>query len=406
MASTSSVPRLKFTPAGITLPTEAEILDGVLSDMDAAFGGGLNLALETPQGQLASSQAAIVADKNAELAYIINQLDPQYAADRFQDALGRIYFLTRKPATATTVAATLTGVPGTIVPAGTLAQDTSGNSYANLGDATIGAAGTVIAQFANLELGPIPCAAGTLTQVYQAVAGWDAIDNAAAGTLGSEVEGRADFEYRRKNSVAANGHGSAASIYAAVFAVDGVLDVYVTENSTAAPVNTGATNYPLGAHSVYVAAIGGTDADVANAIWSKKDLGCNMIGNTTATVTDDSGYAYPAPSYAIKFERPAALPIFFSVQIVNDPSLPANIVTLIQDAILARFNGQDGTARERIGATIFASRYYGAVGLAYAGVSLLSVAVGIGAPAADANIVVGIDQAPTLSAANIAVTLV
>ena len=101
MAFPSSVPKLKFTTAGVTVPAETDVLAGVQADMNAAFGGGLNPALETPQGQLASSQAAIIGDKNNEIAYFVNQVDPQYSADRFQDAIARIYFLTRKPATST-----------------------------------------------------------------------------------------------------------------------------------------------------------------------------------------------------------------------------------------------------------------------------------------------------------------
>lgn len=403
--SLSSVPKIQFTPAGLVIPAETDVLAGVQSDINAAFGGGLNPALETPQGQLASSQAAVIGDKNNEFALFVNQIDPQYATGRFQDAIGRIYFLTRKPATPTTVVATLTGLAGTVVPAGTLAQDTSGNTYACSGDVTIGAAGTVIAEFQNVKTGPIPCAAGTLTQVYQAVPGWDAITNAADGTLGSDVESRADFEYRRKNSVAKNSTGTPQAIYAEVFALADVLDVYVKDNPTGVAVNTGATNYPIAAHSVYVAVVGGTDADVADAIWRKKNLGCDTNGNTSIAVVDPSGYSYPQPSYVIKFHRPATLAVKFAARIVNDSSLPSNIVDLVKSAIIARFNGTDGTTRERIGATILASRYYGAVVSVASNVSLLDVLIGTSSPTL-AQINVGIDQRPTISAADITVTLV
>lgn len=405
MASPSSVPKLKFTTAGVTVPAETDVLAGVQADMNAAFGGGLNPALETPQGQLASSQAAIIGDKNNEIAYFVNQVDPQYSDGRFQDAIGRIYFLTRKPATATAVTATLTGLPGTVVPAGTLAQDTSGNTYACSADATIGVTGTVNAEFQNIQTGPIPCAAGTLTQVYQAVPGWDAITNAADGTLGNNVESRADFEYRRKNSVALNGKGTPSAIYAEVFALPGVLDVYVKDNPSGETVLTGPTNYPLLPHSVYVAAVGGTDADVAAAIWRKKDVGCDYNGNTSVTVTDESGYNYPQPTYVVKFERPAALPVKFAVQLVNDVSLPSNIVALVKAAIIARFNGTDGTTRERIGSLILASRYYGAVVSPASNVSLISVLIGTDTPTLS-QVSVGIDQKPTLSESDITVTLV
>lgn len=405
MASPSSVPRIQFTPAGLIIPTETDVLAGVQADMNAAFGGGLNPGLETPQGQLASSQAAVIGDKNNEIALIVNQIDPQYSADRFQDAIGRIYFLTRKPATPTAVSVTLTGLAGTVIPAGTFAQDTSGNTYAASGSATIGITGTVTAEFQNIENGPIPCAAGTLTSVYQAIPGWDTITNAADGTMGSNVESRADFEYRRKNSVALNGKGTPQAIYAEVFALLDVLDVYVKDNPTGATVNTGATNYPIVAHSIYVAAVGGTDADVAAAIWRKKDAGCDYNGNTSVTVTDASGYNYPQPTYVVKFERPAALPVLFAVSLVNDPSLPSDIVARVKAAIIARFNGADGTTRERIGSLILASRYYGAVVSVASNVSLISVLIGTVTPTLS-QVSVGIDQKPTLSAADIAVTLV
>ncbi len=405
MASPSSVPKIQFTPAGLVIPAETDVLAGVQDDINAAFGGGLNPALETPQGQLASSQAAIIGDKNNEFALFVNQVDPQYAADRFQDAIGRIYFLTRKPATPTVVTATLNGLAGTVVPAGALAQDTNGNTYALSGDATIGAGGVVDAEFQNIENGPIPCAAGTLTQVYQAIPGWDAITNAADGTMGSDVESRADFEYRRRNSVAINGKGTPQAIYAEVFALADVLDVYVKDNPSGNTVNTGATNYPILPHSVYVAAVGGTDDEVAAAIWRKKDTGCDYNGNTTVTVVDDAGYSYPQPSYTVKFERPAALPIKFAVTLVDDASLPSNIVQLVKDAVIARFNGADGTTRERIGALILASRYYGAVVGVASNVSLISVLIGTVTPTLS-QVAVGIDQKPTLSASDISVTLV
>jgi len=398
----SSVPQISFTPAGLVLPTEAAVLAGVQADINAAFGGGVNPALETPQGQLASSEAAVIADKNAEVALIVNQIDPQYADGRFQDAIARIYYLTRKPATSTSVTATLGGVASTVIPAGTLAQDTGGNTYSLTANATVGVGGTVNAEFQNIATGPIPCPASSLIKVYQSISGWDTITNSADGTLGQDVETREDFEFRRKNSVAINAKGTPESIYAAVFAVDNVLDAYVIDNPTGVAVNTGATNYPVLAHSVYIAVVGGIDADIAAAIWSKKDLGCDYNGNTSASVTDTSGYSYPYPTYTVKFERPGPLAIKFAVSIVNSPSLPSDIVTLTKNAIVARFNGTDGTARERIGSTIFASRYYGAVP---GSASLISILIGTSS-ATLTQVSVGIDQKPTLSTSDIAVTLI
>lgn len=415
----TSVPQIQFEPAGVVIPTEAAILAGTQADINAAFGGGVNPQLATPQGQLASSEAAIIADKDNEIAFMVNQFDPQYASGRWQDGLARIYFLTRKPAIATAVTCTLGGVPGTVVAAGTFAQDTSGNTYVLLGTVTIGAGGTVSSSWQNIVTGPIPCPSATLTQVFQAVNGWDTITNPAAGVLGTDVESQQDFYFRVQNSVAINGRGTCPSIYAEVFQVDNVLDCFVIDNPAGLVVNYGPSNYPLAKHSVYVAVVGGDDQEIAFAIWSKKDVGCDYaafpIGASpvpglgtvsTQTVVDTSGYNFPQPSYQVSFIRPAALPIFFDVQIANVPNLPSNIATLIQDAIIAQFNGENGNARARIGSTILAAQFYAAVAAVGENVVLLSILVGITSPGAATEVPVGIDQTPTLTAGDITVTLV
>lgn len=404
MASVSSVPKLVFTPEGVQIPTESDILAGVIDDMDGAFGGGMSKNLDTPQGQMASSQSAIIGDKNAEIVHVTNQVDPQFSAGRFQDAIGRIYFLERKPALPTTVLCTLIGVAGTIIPAGTFAQDTNGFTYASVGVAVIPESGSIDMEFQNLENGPIACIAGALIIVFQSIPGWDAIINEEDGVLGSFVESRQEFEYRRKNSVSINANGTPGAIYGAVFNVDDVIDCFVVDNPTGAILPYGPTNYPLKPHSVYVAVVGGTDANVAQAIWTKKDLGCDMNGNTTYEVTDTSGYNFPYPTYTMTWERPPQLPILFSVDIVNDPNLPNDIVQRVKNAIIARFNGVDGTNRERIGSYVLASRYYGAVSLAATNVQTLSILIGT-VTANSPRVDIGIDQRPTISDADIVVNL-
>jgi hypothetical protein len=401
---TTSVPQIAFTPQGPIIPSDADILAGVQIDMNIAFGGGLNPALSTPQGQLASSTAAVISDKDAEIALLCNQVDPQFATGRFQDAIARIYFLERKPATSTVVSCILTGVPAAVVPAATLAQDTSGNTYTLLAAVTIGDGGTALGSFANIATGPIPCPAGTLTQVFQAVTGWDAITNQVDGALGQNVESASEFEFRRQQSVALNGRGTTQAINAAVFNVANVLDCLVLDNPSGVTVLTGSTNFPLAPHSLYVAVVGGAAADIAQAIWTKKDAGCSYNGNTTVVVTDPT-YEFPQPSYNVTYQIPAPLPILFAVQIINNPTLPSNIVALVQAAIIAQFNGTNGSQRARIGSLILATAYFGVIASVAPNVLLVSVQVGTTVANA-ASVQVGIDQAPSISAGNISVTLV
>ncbi len=401
---TTNVPSVEFTPEGLVVPQEAAILAGVQQDYNEAFGGNLNPALNTPQGQLASSTSAIVADANAVFAEFVNQVDPDTADGFMQDGIARIYFLDRSPGAPTVVACQCSGNFGVIIPVGAIAQDTSGNRYVCVDGGQIPLSGTITLSFANVIDGPIPCPANTLTTIYKAIPGWDSINNSAPGVLGRLVETRAEFEFRRYNSVALNAHGSKEAIYANVFNVPDVLDVFVTENVTDATLPYGATNYPLLPHSVYVAVVGGEGQAIGNAIYVKKDLGCNMNGNTTVVVPDTS-YTIPYPTYTITFERPAPLPIFFRVELTDSSSLPSNIISLVKAAIVAAFNGLDGSQRIRIGGTILASKFVGPVSRIGPEVSILSILIGITSPGALNSYIAGIDQAPTVDEADITVVL-
>lgn len=402
----TNVPSVEFTPAGLVVPQESAVLAGVQADYNEAFGGDMNMALETPQGQLATSTAAIIADSNALLAELVNQVNPDTASGTYQDAIARIYFLNRQPGTPTVVDCVCVGNAGTLIPTGARAQDTSGNIYTCLEDGIIPPSGTITLTFANTKDGPTPCPANTLTAIYQAVPGWDTINNPAPGVPGSDVESQAAFAYRRAQSVALNARGSLPSVYAAVFDVDGVIDVYVTENVTNAVVNVGATNFPMQPHSLLVSVIGGTNADVANAIWTKKDVGCDMNGNTTVQVTDNSGYLPPLPTYDITFERPPPLPIKFAVQLVNDPGLPTDIIQQVKDTIIATFIGANGGQRVRIGSNLLASKFYGPViNIDPSVVQVLSILLGSATPTLTSQLI-GVDQAPTVVDADISVSLV
>jgi uncharacterized phage protein gp47/JayE len=369
--------------------------------MSAAFGGGLNPADETPQGQLAVSMAAIVGFCNDAFLDLTNQVDPAFATGRMQDAIARIYFLERKPAEPTTVQATCSGAVGTIIPVGALARTANGDVYACAQQGAIGAGGSVVLPFANTVPGPTPCAPGALSTIFRAINGWETVTNVDEGVPGRNVESRDEFEERRAASVALNAAGTLPAIRAAVLNVPGVLDVYATENPTGSTVTVGGVD--LDPHSLYVAAIGGSPDDVARAIWSKKAPGSAYTGNTTVTVVDDnSGYEPPFPEYDVTFTIPDPLAISFEVTLAGGPNVPSDAAQQVQQAILAAFIGSDGGSRARIGATLFASRFYCVVAALGPWVRIVEILVGTTSPT-DTSVAVDIDKVPTLDVADIAV---
>ena len=388
----TNVPMPTFGDTGFTSPEELAIYAGVIADINAAFGGNMNTGQSTPQGQLATTLAAIIGAYNDLFVDFTNQVDPAYASGRMQDAIGRIYFLARRAATPTVVTATVSGATGTVVGVGALAKATDGTIYQALTAATIPPSGSIDMQFAALTSGPIACPAGSLNSIYRTIPGWDSITNATDGALGRDEESRSDYESRRALSVAQNATGILPSIRGAVLGVDGIVDAYVTENDTAADIVVG-TQTVL-ANSVYVCVEGGTDDDVAYAIWSKKPPGCAYSGSTTVVVEDtNSGYVAP-PTYSVKFQRAASLAISFDVEIANGPDVPSDAETQIAAAISTAF-----ASYAKIGQRVYASSFVCPVAALGSWVRINAIEVNGGPSQA-----VGINQFPTLGV--IAVTTV
>lgn len=393
-----AVPSPVFSPSGLVIPEATTILAAVGEEWNTALGGSLNLDPTTPQGQLIASETAIIADKNEQFLELINNINPDTAQGVYQDAIGRIYFLDRKPATSTAVQCTCTGLVGTVIPSGALVQSTAGDQFQCVAGGAIPAGGSITIPFEAVSTGPTLALAGTVSKIYQAIPGWDSVTNAADGALGEAVETRAAFEERRRNSVALNSTGSVAAVYANIFELPDVLDVVVRENITSSNASLDGVTMPP--HSLYCCVSGGTDADIAAAIFSRKSAGCDTCGSNANTIVSTFG-----ATYTIRFQRPAALPFKFSVSLVATPETPSNIVELVRAAIVSAFNGGDGGARARIGSTVYASRYYAPVA-SVAGSPIVSLQ--IAAPLAGAlgnSVVVGINKLPTLDPTNITVTL-
>ncbi|MCI1437047.1 MAG: baseplate J/gp47 family protein [Acetobacter indonesiensis] len=396
---TTSVPAPSFTDAGFVAPAESDMLTGVLADMNAAMGGNLNTGLSTPQGQLAMSLTAILGDAYDQMLAIFNGVDPSRASGRMQDAIGNIYFISRKGATATVVGVTCIGAAGTVVPEGTLIQDGSGNYYAADGAITLDATGTGTGSFSCTTKGAIYCPAHSVS-VYQSVPGLTSVNNPAAGVTGSAEEGRQAFEARRAATVEGNAIGSLNAIAGGVLSVDGVTDAYVTDNSTDAAVTTGGVS--IAAHSLYVCVNGGTDEDVALAIISKKPPGCAYTGTTSVTVTDPNSAYHTPPTYAVQFTRATDTPIYFAVTLEKNSGVPSTAAADVQAAIIAAFDGMEGS---QIGQTIYASSFYAAVAALGSWVKIVEITIGTTASPTGFTAAMNIDQIPTLEAGNIAVTV-
>lgn len=332
---------LNFDPkTGFSVSETSEIREEVAQDWVNAFKEtgrpDLNTDPETPQGQLIDSQTAAIHQKDTELAYLANQFNPQTASGRWQDALAKIYFLSRKPAINSTAVCTLTGITGTTVTAGALIRSSYDSTLWILNkDVVIGESGTATAVFTCQTEGAIQAGAGTLSQIVTTTPGWDTVTNTQAAEVGQLAESQAAFESRRYQSVALNGRSTTTAVYARVADLKNVIATYVTDNKT--NVNQTVDGYTLKPHSIYVAVIGGDNSDIAKAIYNSVSAGCDYNGNTTVNVTDENTNAVES----VTFMRPSQLPLYVKVTIQDDGNLPDGYESIIKEAVYNNFYGLD-----------------------------------------------------------------
>ncbi len=231
----------------------------------------------------------------------------------------------RKKAEYTTVTATLGGSPGTTILAGSLAQTSASPpvTVATIADVTIGAGGTATATLRATVVGPLKVPAGTLVKKVTVISGWDTITNDADGTPGRYYEQDQDARVRMAQSVALPSQGLTDAMRAALLNLTDVTGAEVFENDTDA-VN--ALGMPR--HSVWAVVDGGDPGDIAQAIWRYKGQGCTLYGSLTQSTLDSQGV-----THAIKYDRPADVPIYVTVQ------LSAAVGSDVADAIRTQIAG-------------------------------------------------------------------
>ena len=319
----------------------------------------LNTEPETPAGQIIDSQTASITQKDSELLYLANMLNPLKATGIFQDALAEIYFLQRKPAIPSSAVIKCTGLPGTVIPVSAQIMSTADDTvWQNTEAVTIGADGTCECVFECQSAGLISAAAGTLSGINTMVAGWDTAVNPRAATVGQNAETQGAFEARRYTSVGLNSRGTIAAVYARVANCANVVSCIVRENKTNVPIEI--DGYFLKAHSVFVSVVGGSDEDIAEAIYNSCSAGCDYNGNTTVSVTDSATKAVEK----VTFYRPEEFDVYVKVTLQGKDSLPDEYETTVKNAVYDNFYGEssatiggDPILRVAPGDTVLASRF-------------------------------------------------
>jgi uncharacterized phage protein gp47/JayE len=300
-------------------------------DIDAKW----NLDPSTPDGLKIASDAEIFANLDETLQAAYNSKDPSKAMDADLDTICRLTGTLRSLGTPSQVALTLTGVSGTVVISGKRVQSTVDGSVWTIDNAvTIGAGGTVSVTATCTVNGATAASIGTVTKIVDVVGGWQSVTNPSVATLGTNRQSDSSLRLERSLSVARPSNNQIGSTLSEVFAVDGVRLARVYENFTGSTDSNG-----LPAHSFAVVVDGGSDEDVAFAIYTKRCPGSTMYAAGTPVTVAVTDPVYSFQQSNITFSRPTYIDIDVTVTVNNGGGLPNGTDDAIKQAIVDYANG-------------------------------------------------------------------
>lgn len=280
-------------PTGLTTATRAELVAAMTTALQTVYGADINLASDSPDGQWMNIIVQAALDSQDLLTQIYNNFDPDNAVGVILDQRVAINGIQRQAGTFTVTDITITasqalnlyGLDQTLQPIYTVA-DNAGNQWQLQNSQSIASPGSYIYTFQAAQPGAILTVPNTITVPVTIVLGVSSINNPTTySTLGINEETDAELKVRRQKSVALASQGYLAGLLAALENVNGVTSAFIHENVTG---STDADGVP--GHSIWVIVAGtGAAADIASAIYTKRNAGCGMKGSISFTITQVDG---------------------------------------------------------------------------------------------------------------------
>ncbi|GGA31020.1 baseplate J/gp47 family protein [Psychrobacillus lasiicapitis] len=294
----------------------------------------------------------------------------------------------------------ITGTPNHLVSAGFLVSKINSDIFfETTEDVVIGSNGKGIVEIKAVELGSIGnTAANTITEIVNPDADVISVTNLADTSGGREKE--TELEARERASITVEGMGSATTnaIRANLLKIPSVRAATVTENFGDEPDVYGA---PM--RSIQAFVLGGTDEEIAYAIFEKKAGGIQPYGTTYVNVIDDSGNPQ-----LIGFTRAIEIPIYIKANVTTNSSFPSKGIDQIKSALIRYVGGVDVDssvyAGLNMGEDVIESRL---IARAYQVIGLEDITFELstdGIDYSESNVNIGLQEVAQLNAANIEVT--
>lgn len=330
-----------LTNRGVIVPDTSSVLSDTQEEFKELFGEDLDVSPETPQGRLIELITRCKVFVLQTAAASSNVFNLNKASGFGLDDLGSLFLLSRHPATYTTVSVAVTGVEGTIIPAGTRVQNTDGDIFVCNEDYVIGS--PLSAVFRAEKTGEIPCPVNTLNIILDAVNGLETVNNPAPAILGSDQESDVDFRNRIKTSLNVNSISVISAIKANLDALSGVKGTFLYDNYSNASIEVDSITVP--AHSILAVVDGGDPEKIAQVLYNKKTIGAGYCSTSsdpditivTQTVLDPIS----GTSYEVKFARPRLVNLAVEITVARQDYTGSDLETDVKKAITDWATGEN-----------------------------------------------------------------
>jgi uncharacterized phage protein gp47/JayE len=320
-----------ISETGLTVPSYNDIVNFYIGQLQSIYGAGVVTDNSSADIQLLSILALAASDVMAALVLEYSNRAPNFSIGAALDSLVTLNGLARKVATASTVSVTLTGDVGAVINNGIVADTVQGLQWLLPATVTIGGGGTVTVTAVCATLGAVNIGVGTVTIKVTPTAGWLSVTNPTASVPGQPVESDSQLRTRQAISVALPSQTILSGTLAAIAAVPNVTRYQIDENTGSVTNGNGTPG-----HSIQAVVENGANADIAEAIFNNRGLGCGTSGTVTIAVTDPN----TGLTMNINFNRPTNVNIYVIVNAHNQAggSLTSAQIAAIQNGIVAYLN--------------------------------------------------------------------
>lgn len=312
---------------GLHIPTYNDILEDMIAAMKQIYGDDIYLDNSSPDYQLLSIFALKQSDTLQAMAYAYNARSPETAIGTSLDSVVKLNGIKRKAAGHSTCQVKITGSPFTQITNGAV-KDRAGLTWDLPANVVIDSNGTAYTVATCRTAGAVSALAGDISQIETPTYGWVSVTNEVAAVLGNAQETDAQLRERQTISTANPSQTMLDGTKGAIAALKNVSRYAVYENDTNVSSVTDDNPYGLPAHSVTCVVEGGTDEDVAEAIFLHKGIGCYTHGDVEVQYTDQNDYIN-----RVRFFRPVYKDIFVKVVLKKYTGYTSTMTVKVREAV-------------------------------------------------------------------------